>query len=76
MSGNYSAGYYDYLWSEVLAVDMFATLFKPNVMSKEAGKRYREEILTPGSSKDELLRNFPGREPVNTAFLKSKNIES
>ncbi|CAH7684097.1 metallopeptidase MepB [Phakopsora pachyrhizi] len=70
--GGYDAGYYGYLYSQVFSADMFKTKFEADPMSKSIGKLYREEILRPGGSRDELesLKKFLGREPNDEAFLK------
>ncbi|MDR0965321.1 MAG: Zn-dependent oligopeptidase [Myxococcales bacterium] len=77
LMGGYDAGYYGYLWSEVFADDMF-TVFETNgVLNPAIGLRYRQSILEPGKMRDadELLREFLGREPNNTAFLSKIGIE-
>ncbi|GAA6003592.1 hypothetical protein JCM10207_003497, partial [Rhodosporidiobolus poonsookiae] len=73
IAGGYSAGYYGYLWSQVFSADMFATVFEKDPMSRAAGQRYRECILQPGGSREEMdsLVAFLGRKPTNDAFLKS-----
>jgi Zn-dependent oligopeptidase len=69
-SGGYAAGYYGYLWAEVISQDMFGR-FKSNPMSQEEGMRYRNLVLKPGSSQDaiDLLKAFLGREPNDKAFM-------
>jgi len=70
--GGYSSGYYSYLWSKVFSSDMYLQ-FKENggPLSKEMGRRYRNEILAPGGSQDAMvsLISFLGREPSDEAFL-------
>lgn len=69
MSG-YGAGYYGYMWSEVLALDML-TAFNGKLLNPEVGARYREKILSRGGelSGKELVRGFLGREPNSKAFF-------
>ncbi|CAM6010102.1 unnamed protein product [Sphagnum balticum] len=76
MTGGYDAAYYGYLWSEVSSADMFEAKFKGNVLSKSAGREYREKVLAPGACKDAaaILRDFLGREPTEEAFLRSKGL--
>ncbi|ENW93158.1 M3 family metallopeptidase [Acinetobacter dispersus] len=66
----YQAGYYGYMWSEVLALDMLSA-FGNNLNNPEVGQRYRQAILSQGSQKDaaQLVKDFLGREPDNKAFF-------
>jgi Zn-dependent oligopeptidase len=74
----YSAAYYGYLWAEVLSADMFAVGFERDgqLLSPEAGLRYRRAILSPGGTGSLLahLTKFLGRAPDQTAFLKARGI--
>ncbi|KAI0349471.1 Metalloprotease [Trametes cingulata] len=72
IAGGYDVGYYGYLYSLVFAADMYATVFKPDPLDPARGRLYREKVLLPGSSKDEmdLLKDFLGREPNAEAFIK------
>lgn len=71
----YNARYYGYVWSRVLAVDVFEQIKKLGLLSRAAGNRYVETILGKGGSKDpnELLKDFLGRESNDGAFI--KNLE-
>jgi len=64
-SGGYSANYYAYIWSEILAADSFAFMMEQGGLSRESGDRYRDYILSRGGSLDamELYRNYRGGEP-------------
>jgi len=66
----YTAGYYGYMWSQVLALDMLST-FRGNLMDPVVGKRFRATVLAQGSQKPaaQLVREFLGREPSNEAFI-------
>jgi len=68
--GGYEAGYYGYMWSEVLALDMLSA-FHGNLLDPAVGKRYRREILEPGGSRppQELVEQFLGRKPSPEAFF-------
>jgi len=69
MSG-YAAGYYGYMWSQVLALDMLSA-FHGNIMDAKVGRRYRDLILTHGSERKAagMVREFLGREPSPAAFF-------
>ncbi|KAK6423952.1 metalloendopeptidase, partial [Oleoguttula sp. CCFEE 5521] len=69
-------GLYVYLASQVYSSDMFATVFKQDPMSKEAGLRYRRTVLENGSSVDEgeLLESLLGRAPNTDALFESIRI--
>jgi thimet oligopeptidase len=76
LMGGYDAGYYGYLWSEVFAVDMFTAFEKDGLLSSKTGGRYRDTILEQGNMLDavDLLTEFLGRAPNNSAFLKKLRI--
>lgn len=67
----YGAKYYGYLWSRMLAHDIFATIKKYGVLNPKMGKKLTDTILGKGGSKDPnmLLVDFLGREPNNKAFI-------
>ena len=68
--GGYGAGYYGYMWSEVLALDMLSVYGK-NLMNPAVGRRFRELILARGGEKPgaEIVREFLGRDPSPKAFF-------
>lgn len=68
----YSAIYYTYMWSLVIAADMHNEFVENGLMNKALAKRFREEVLAPGGQKDarELVRSFLGREYNFDAFSK------
>lgn len=72
----YDAGYYGYLWSKVYAQDMFSRFESEGLLNPAIGRQYRDEVLAPGGSKDEmdLVRRFLGREPNEQAFLRSIGV--
>jgi len=63
--GGYSAGYYSYMWSEVLDADSVKWFKENGGMTRENGDHFRETLLSRGGSQDamELFRNFRGAEP-------------
>ena len=69
-SSGYAAGYYGYMWSEVLALDLLSA-FGKDLLDPKVGKKYRDTILSQGSQHEEMdmVRRFLGREPSNKAFL-------
>ncbi len=76
-SGGYSAGYYSYLWSEVLDADTFNEFKKTgNIFDSVLAKKYRR-MLSSGGSKSgmELYEEFLGRAPQIEPLLKKKGFE-
>jgi thimet oligopeptidase len=74
IAGGYAAGYYGYMWSEVLALDMLSA-FKGSLMDKTVGMKYRRTILEPGAQRDanEMVTEFLGRAPNSDAFFAEIN---
>jgi Zn-dependent oligopeptidase len=77
LMGGYEAGYYSYLWSEVIAMDLFSEFEKNGILNYETGKKYIDLILSPGGSLDELsqVKKFLGRDISNDAFLSSIGVK-
>jgi oligopeptidase A len=75
-AGGYSAGYYSYLWAEVLSADAFAAFEEAGVFDPATGARYRREILAVGGSRPALesFVAFRGREPQPDALLRSYGL--
>jgi thimet oligopeptidase len=61
---SYSAAYYTYLWSSVIAKDLESEFEKHGYLDRETAKKYRRTVLEPGGSKpaSELVKDFLGRE--------------
>jgi peptidyl-dipeptidase Dcp len=76
--GGYSAGYYAYLWSEVLDDDAFAWFKEHGGLTRENGQRFRDMILSRGSTVDmaELYRAFRGRDPSVEPLLEQRGLKT
>lgn len=76
--GGYSAGYYGYLWAEVIDMDAFAAFEEsPNgVWDKELAKKFKETFLEKGGSEEAmtLFKQFRGREPQSEPFLRGRGL--
>ncbi len=59
----YSSGYYTYMWSLVIAKDMFSAFDTDDLFNADVAGRYRDKVLVPGGSKDaaDLVADFLGR---------------
>lgn len=78
-SDAYSAGYYSYLWSEVMDADTRAAFESAgNVFDRATAEKLRQFILAPGNTTDrsEAYRQFRGRDPDIGALLKKRGFES
>lgn len=71
IASGYAAGYYGYMWAKVIALDLLSA-FGSNVMNGEAGRRFRETILSRGSERParELVEQFLGRPVSSEAFFR------
>ncbi|MCG9632502.1 oligopeptidase A [Vibrio sp. Isolate30] len=77
-AGGYSAGYYSYLWAEVLSSDAFSAFEEEGIFNTETGKRFLNNILEMGGSEEpmELFKRFRGREPQIDAMLRHAGISA
>jgi peptidyl-dipeptidase Dcp len=75
--GGYEAGYYAYLWAEVLDHDAFAWFNDRGGMTRANGDAFREGILSRGGTDDaaELYRRFRGRDPVVDPLLTARGLK-
>ena len=77
-AGGYSAGYYSYLWAEVLSSDAYSKFEEEGIFNKETGKSFLNNILEMGGSEEpmELFKRFRGREPQIDALLRHSGISA
>ena len=75
-AGGYSAGYYSYIWSEVLDADSVDWIKNHGGLTRENGDRFRDTLLSRGGSDDALtlFRNFTGGEPDIAPLLKRRGL--
>src|SRR5213593_4452000 len=76
-AGGYSAGYYSYLWSEVLDADTVEWIKQHGGLKRENGDRFRAMLLSRGGSADALglFKNFVGRDPYIEPLLKRRGLD-
>ena len=76
-NSGYSAGYYSYLWSEVLDVDAWEKFKADGVFNPATAKAFRETFLERGGSEEPmtLFRSFRGADPDPAALLRSRGLE-
>ncbi|MGL4826044.1 MAG: oligopeptidase A [Vibrionaceae bacterium] len=75
-AGGYSAGYYSYLWAEVLSADAFGRFEEEGIFNPETGASFLNNILEQGGSEDPmvLFERFRGRAPSTAALLRQRAI--
>jgi len=76
IAGGYSAGYYSYIWSEVMDADSVEWFKENGGMKRENGDHFRKTLLARGGSKDamELFMDFRGREPDIQPLLERRGL--
>ena len=76
-AGGYAAGYYSYLWADVLAADAFSRFEDEGIFNRQTGQSFLDNILTRGGSEEpmELFKRFRGREPRLDAMLEHYGIK-
>ncbi|MDD2871829.1 MAG: M3 family metallopeptidase [Candidatus Gracilibacteria bacterium] len=74
--GGYSAGYYSYMWAEIIEADVFSKIKELGMFDRKVGEKFLNTILGQGTRKTatELFFDFMGREVDNTAFMERKGL--
>ncbi|MDR2213249.1 MAG: M3 family metallopeptidase [Pseudomonadales bacterium] len=75
--GGYGAGYYSYIWSEVLDADTVEWFKQNGGMTRQNGQHFRDTLLSRGGSEEAMIlfRNFRGRDPVVEPLLERRGLE-
>ncbi len=76
-SGGYAAGYYSYLWTEMLSHDAYDWFKNNGLLTRENGQKFREQILSKGNTMDyaKMYKTFAGRDPKATPMLKARGLK-
>lgn len=77
IGGGYAAGYYSYIWSEVLDCDAFQAFKETgDIFNQEVADKFRTYVLTPGgiSTGAEMYQNFRGRQPEVKGLLENRGL--
>ena len=78
MGGGYTAGYYSYMWAEVLDADAFDAFKETgDIFNPEVAEKFRKYVLIPGGIDDgmTMYMNFRGREPKIDALLRNRGMQ-
>ncbi|MFV7770390.1 M3 family metallopeptidase [Shewanella marisflavi] len=77
-SGGYSAGYYSYLWSDILGADAFEAFKENGIFDKATADAFRNNVLSQGGSEDpmQLYKQFRGKEAGIEPLLRSRGLLS
>ena len=75
-SGGYSAGYYSYIWADVLVADAFAYFKENGIFNKEISTSLRKNIIEQGNTEEQMVqyKRFRGQEPEITPLLKQRGL--
>jgi peptidyl-dipeptidase Dcp len=76
-AGGYSAGYYAYIWAEVLSADAFSAFEERGLFDQATARSFRQNVLEKGASEDvaTLYRRFRGREPSVEPLLEKRGLK-
>jgi peptidyl-dipeptidase Dcp len=77
-SGGYSAGYYSYIWAEVVDADAFQAFKEAGLFDPRTAEKFRKYILSAGGTDDPmtLYKQFRGREPVIEPLLERRGLNT
>ena len=78
MEGGYTAGYYSYMWAEVLDADAFEAYKETgDIFNQEVAQKFRQYVLTPGGIDDamDMYVNFRGKKPSIDPLLKNRGLK-
>lgn len=76
-SGGYAAGYYSYLWTEMLSHDAYDWFKNNGLLTRENGDKFRNEVLSRGNTMDygKMYKTFAGRDPKAEPMLKARGLK-
>ncbi len=76
IGSGYSAGYYSYLWSEVLAVDAWEKFKEDGIFNKETASAFRKTFLEKGGSEEPMVlyKQFRGADPDPSALMRARGL--
>ena len=76
LMGGYDAGYYGYLWAEVIGDDLWGRFMSEGITSPGVGMDYRRAILEPNGSRsaDEMVEDFLGRPAAVENYLRMRGL--
>ncbi len=76
-SGGYSAGYYSYIWAEVLDTDGYESFKEAGIFNQERAQSFRQNVLERGNTEEpmELYRKFRGSDPAIEPLLKHRGLD-
>ncbi|MGJ8745848.1 M3 family metallopeptidase [Polaribacter sp.] len=76
-SGGYAAGYYSYLWTEMLSHDAYDWFKENGLLTRKNGQKFREQVLSKGNTMEyaEMYKTFAGRDPKAAPMLKARGLK-
>ncbi|MCL7764178.1 M3 family metallopeptidase [Polaribacter sp. Z014] len=76
-SGGYAAGYYSYLWTEMLSHDAYDWFKHNGLLTRANGQKFRDQVLSKGNTMDyaEMYKTFAGRDPEAAPMLEARGLK-